>query len=609
MALKFLKHKWQKVTLIGTGAFVALLFIAAFFVNSYWSPILSSKVKDAVVNATDSLYTIDFSSAELHVLEGRILIYNINFKVDTEVYNRRKAKGLAPNNLFNVHVKRLILSHIHPFKLYYKHIVDIDRVTLNSPSLQLSYQLNHTRDTVVKDRRTAWQRINKTFKYIHVGDIFLNDIKFKYKDYSGNKLEVSELKEMNLQANDLLIDSATQNDKSRLLYCKDIVADLNDYKGTTSNGLYKFNIKKVKLSTRVSQLMVQGVTFEPVNRHTFFQNTVKDRFIFGIDSLWLNNFDYLSYHKYRIVNASSLVIHGGDISLFNNPNKPKKFKDKIKSFPNVSLYQIDADIKIDTMLIKRVNVTYSEHNKKSNLDGSIHFNNTSGTFLNVTTNKEALQKNNLSRINLTSYFMNRGKFETAFVFNMTDANAAYSYTAHLGAMDLSAVNAATMPFAQVKITAGTLKSLDFKFNANRYRSKGKVAILYNDLKVKILKPDTVNSTLKNKLFVSLFANLFILKHDNPDGPGTIPRTFNVDFKRPPDFPFFKTIWRSLLLGLKPSVGYDEKTQKAATERMAQGARNKKNRMIKKEQRQERRAERKLKRKLEKAQKEAQKANK
>lgn len=607
MALNFSQHKWHIKTLISTGVFVTLLLIAAFFVNRYWSPILSSRVKSAVISGTDSLYTVDFSSAELHVLEGRILIYNINFKVDTNEYNRRKARGLAPNNLFNVHVKRLILSHIHPFKLYYQHIIDIDRITLNSPDVQLSYQLNHSKDTVNKDHRTAWQKISKAFKYIHVGDIFLDDIKFKYKDYSGNKLEVSELKEMNLQASDLLIDSATQTDKSRFMYCKNIVAELNDYKGTTADGLYNFNINKLKLSTEISQLMVQGVTFEPVNLHDFFRKTTKDRITFSIDSLWLYNFDYLNYHKYRIIDASSLVIHGGEFSLFNNPYKSQAFRDKIQSFPNIAIHHMDANLKIDTVRIKRFNVTYSEHTKKSNLDGSIHFNNTSGTLLNITTNKDVLEKNNLTRANLITYFMNRGKFETAFVFNMTDPNAAYSYTGHMGPMDLSAMNAATMPFAMVKFTSGTLKSLDFKFDADRHRTKGKVTAQYNNLKVKVLKPDTVHSMLQGKIVASLYANIFILKHDNPDGPGLAPRSYNVDFKRPDDFSFFKSIWRSLLLGLKPSVGYDEKTQKMATERMAQGELNKKNRKIKKAQRKAHRAERQLKRALKKQQKEAEEA--
>jgi len=606
MALNFLKYKWQKVTLVSVTIFIVLLLGLAFFVNRYWSPILSGKVKSAVLTSTDSLYNVDFSSAELHVLEGRIIIYNIDFKVDSAVYNHRKQLHLAPNNLTTFHVKRLVLSHIHPFKLYFQHILDIDRITLTEPEVHISYQLNHTKDTTVKDLRTPWQKISKSLKYVHVGDIFLNDVKFKYDDYSGNKLEVSELKEMNLQANELLIDSATQTDRSRLLYYKDIVADLNNYKGKTLNGLYIYTIKKLKLSTRISQLNIEGVVIDPVNTHTFFNNTMLDKYFLKLDSVQLNNFDFLTYHKYRSINASSLIISHGIFDLFNNPNKPQSKLNKVASFPNVAIHTIGIDLKIDTIITRRIDVNYSEYNKKSHKTGTISFNRTYGRFLNITNNKEALQKNNISTVYVSSYFMDHGKFEATFTFDLTAKDAAYSYKGSLGPMDLQAVNPATMPLAMIKITSGKLKKLEFNFKANSKTSKGKTTVLYNDLKVNILRADTTNAILKQKLIVSLFANIFILKHNNPDKEGLIPRSFNVVYKRPINSPFFKTIWQSLLLGLKSAVGYDEKTQKATTARMSEHELNKQNRKIKKAIRKQKRAERKLKRELKKQQKEEEK---
>ncbi|HEY5325552.1 MAG TPA: hypothetical protein VIJ27_01010, partial [Mucilaginibacter sp.] len=61
----------------------------AFLINQYWSPILAHKVKEVVFKSSDSLYNADFSSAELHVLRGTIVIFNITLKPDTAVYNRR----------------------------------------------------------------------------------------------------------------------------------------------------------------------------------------------------------------------------------------------------------------------------------------------------------------------------------------------------------------------------------------------------------------------------------------------------------------------------------------------------------------------------------------
>src|ERR1700761_2989958 len=290
MAVRFFKYKWQKMLLVFFLVFLALILILAFFVNLYWSPILAKKVKSVVLTSSDGLYTVDFSDAKLHILKGEIDIYNIVLKPDTAIYNARVKTHLAPNNLVELHVKRLILSHIHPFSLYFHHKLDIGSITLNEPELNVSYQLNHTRDTTTKDHRTTWQKISKSLRSIHIGEIILGDVKLKYEDYSGNKLAISELKEMNLSATDLLIDSSTQTDPSRLLYCKDIILELNNYTGKSAGGLYTYAFKHLRLSTQQSRLNIEGLTLRPIPSDAFFAHSEPDQFSLRLDSLQLNNF-------------------------------------------------------------------------------------------------------------------------------------------------------------------------------------------------------------------------------------------------------------------------------------------------------------------------------
>ena len=600
MVLKFLKHRWQRVTAWVLLTLTALVLILSFFLNLYWSPILASKVKDVVLKSSDSLYTVSFSSAELHVLRGTIVIFNITLKPDTAIYNRRNKQHLAPNNLVELHVKRLTLSHIHPFKLYFQHKLEIGGIAVNDPVINVSYQLNHTRDTVLKQSKTAWQKISKSLHSIHIGTILLGDVKLVYKDYSGNKLTVSELKEMNLSANDLLIDSATQTDTSRLLYCKEIIAELNNYTATSPNGLYYYKFKHLKLSTRTAQLNIEGLSLKPANTEEFFHKSNRDRFTLRLDSIQLNHFDFLNYHKYRIINISSLILKQGSVEILGNPNNFQDGTDKIKSYPGVGLSKINAEMKIDTALIRHVNVFYSEYNKKSDKTGTISFNNTTARFLNITTNPAALQKNNISTVQLTSYFMDRGKLDLEVAFNLTAKNHAFAYKGKLGAMDLKPVNAATMPLAMVKITSGTLKELSFDIKADGTKSGGKVVVLYNSLKVVILKADTVFDKLKRKPIESLFANLFILKHNNPDVTGGVPRSFYVNHTRTTTTPFFKFMWQTLLSGIKPAIGLDKKTEGTIVTLKSNREIKKQNRKVKKElrikrreARREKRAERKL----------------
>ena len=589
-------HKIGAVILL---SIVSLVLILSFFINKYWSPILAARVKTVVLSSSDSLYSVDFSDAELHVLKGQLIFYNITLKPDTAVFNRRKKQNIAPNNLVELHLRRLILNNIHPLALYFHHKLNIGEIILSSPELKVSYQLNHTRDTVIKDRRTPWEMISKNLKSVHIGAIYLNDVKLKYSDYSGNKVAISELKEMNLSASDLLIDSATQTDKSRLLYCKEIVFEVNNYTGQTPNGLYTYKLNHLKLSTLTSQMNVEGFRLTPIKASAFFDKSHQTRYNLSVDSLQLNHFDYLGYHKYRKISASKIMIKGGMLSIFGNPNGVKDpGGDRTKSFPTVALSRFSTEVKVDTIHIKKYDIAYSEFNKKSSQTGTITFNNTTGSILNITNNKEALAKNNISTVYLKSYFMNRGLLNVVFNFNLTDKDVAFSYKGNLGPMGLGALNPATMPLAMVKISSGTVKDLSFDVKGSSKISRGHLQLLYNDLKVKLLKPDSTYG-LKSKIIETFYANLFILKHDNPDKPGGVPRSFNLTFVRPADYPFFKTIWQTLFSGIKPSAGLDKKTVDAIAVMKNKKEQKKQERLTKKALRQQQRAEKKHEKELQK----------
>jgi len=132
-------------------------------------------------------------------------------------------------------------------------------------------------------------------------------------------MEVSELKQMDLHVNDLLIDSATQTDRSRFLYCRDIATELNNYTGKTPSGLYTYTVKYLKLSSLTSKLNAEGITLEPAKTGVFFDKSANDKYTVHIDSIQLNNFDFLNYHKYRRFSVSSIIIDRGSFSLFSNP--------------------------------------------------------------------------------------------------------------------------------------------------------------------------------------------------------------------------------------------------------------------------------------------------
>lgn len=567
MALNILKKRWQKLLITALLLFFILISIPAFFINRYWSPILASKLQSTILASTDSLYSLSFSSASLHILQGKIVFDKIELKPNLEVYNRRKKQHLAPNSLYDLQIKRLVIHHIHPITLYLEKKLDISQIVISAPNLRVDYEQNRNEDTLVSNKKTPYQLISKVLKSVHVQNIMLNDVKFKYTDHSGAKPDISEFNELNFSATDFLLDSTTHVSSSRFLFCADVSGELHHYEGTSNDKRYHYNIASLKFSTRSSQLDIAGMSFLPVKSpDQFFKGTKEDCYALKLDSLRLNHFDFKSYNKYHKFYGSKLLLNNGSIKVYSNPAPKDTTSERSGNFPHVLLRKLKMDTRIDTVEINKIDVAYTEYNKKSSQAGTVIFNNTSAKFLNITNNKAALQKNNIATAQLQTYFMNYGRLNLQFAFNLTDENAAFSYKGHLGTMDLHKVNPVAMPLALVKIASGEVQKLDFEMHADKNTAKGLLTVLYSDLKISLLKKDDENK-LKKMGIVSLLANALVIKRNNPT-EGEAPRSFNIVYSRKSNTPFFGFLWRSLFVGLKSSAGYDANTENTVKQKMS-----------------------------------------
>lgn len=595
MANTFFKHRWIKILLIAFGVLVVITIVGVLCINSILAPKLSAKLKEAVLKGTDSLYTINYSDLDLNVLQGKAVLYDISFKADTAVFHRLKKRGKAPDKLYELHVKRLVISGAHAFELYFKKKLNIGRITLNSPEVIINKYSDKDTDTAKKDKRTLYQKLSKSLKLVHVGEILLTDIHYKQSNYTGPKVAVSQLKEMDVKATDLLIDSATQTDTSRFLYCKDVNTELKNYSSRSGDGLYTFKVRSIKLSTQSSKLTIRGIDLKPIEHTLFFKKSKTDRYTLRIDSILLNNFDYITYQKDQSLNVKRMVMDNGFFEVYSNYNGLLPTTDRLVTFPHWAIrHAIKATINIDTLDLKHFAVTYKQLNKKPMKTGALTFNKISSRFLNLTNDKELLKKNNIATANVTSYFLGKARLDLRFVFNLSDANYSYSYKGHLAPINMTDVNTVLMPLSTVKVTSGRVNSFDFDIHSTQKVSKGTVSFLYKDLKVDILRADYTKNTL-----ISALANAVILKHDNPDDGANKPRLANVVYIRPANFPFFKTVWLTLLGGIKNCAGIGPAQEKKLNHQANTDDKKEQEKIVKKAVKEKEKADKEFKEELKK----------
>lgn len=195
-------------------------------------------------------------------------------------------------------------------------------------------------------------------------------------------------------------------------------------------------------------------------------------------------------------------------------------------------------------------------------------------------------------------FMETAPLTVNFKFNLTDKNGAFNYAGTLGSCDGRVLDKLVKPLALVHVKSADIKRLDFNVDANNYYGKGKLEFYYNNLNVELLKKVDGKTELQKQGLISKLANALVIDNDNPDKRGHF-RPGPIDLKRDPTVSFFSFLYKGLLDGLKPSVGFDKKTESTVNKVVVKVSTlvNKFNKI--KDERKERREERRQRRQLRK----------
>jgi hypothetical protein len=263
----------------------------------------------------------------------------------------------------------------------------------------------------------------------------------------------------------------------------------------------------------------------------------------------LDRLNYRTFLSDHFLHAKKLCALQGGISIYSNPNGKLKKTDRVITFPHYIIRELEPHFVIDTLDISRFDVNYTELNKTSAKAGTLSFKDTRARFLHISNEAGELEQFPQCSAQLTTLLMGQGKLDLHFIFNLADQNYAYHYQGQLGEMPLAAINPVLMPLALGKIKTGQLRSMEFTVSGDQRKSYGTLHLLYNQLSF-----DLLNNDYSVKVIKTVLARTLVIKPDNPDQDSSRPRFARIVFLRPKNYPFFKTLWETILSGLKPCAG-------------------------------------------------------
>lgn len=542
---------------------IAAVFVVGWYYSRNWKPIVETKLKETVSKSTNGLYTLKYDDLDLNITLGNATLKNAELTPDSAVYNRMVLAKEAPNSRYHIKLAALKIRRFNIWDIIKNRKLYIKDIIFESPDIHMMSERHAYNDTIQpKQTKTLYDNIKDVFSSINVRDINIDNVKFKFSKIEEGKTSDVVLDSIGNKVHDVLVDQASIHDTTRLFYTKMVEVEVPKFEYDISNGIYKAKFDRLLLNTQDQNVLLTKVEYAPkISKAAYFKakNQNVTMAVMKFDTLRFEKLNFKELIDNQQTVAEQVQIKNGSVSLYNDKRYPKKSSSKIGKGPQQQLMKVNQLIRIDTVFVENVDVLYGEYSAKFNKEGVITFDNARGILTNVTNDSTALAKDKFMRADLHAKIMNAGLLKIQFGFDMLSKDGYHTYKGSLGRMQAPAFNKILTPLLNAQIESGNIRGISFNYQANDYRNWGDFRFDYDHLKLNLMNAVDPGMSKTKKGVLSFVVNNILINDSNPDANEKY-HIGKVNYKRVPEHTFFKTLWQSMLEGIKQCAGISKERE-------------------------------------------------
>jgi hypothetical protein len=558
--LKSFKQTWTDIHPAAKGLIFFLFGVLILFIifqiilSLFGDRYAAHRLKNKVVQSTDSTYRVDFNDLDLHLYSGSIIIHKLHIHADTAAFHRESSDSKKPpSSLYIGTVGKIKVSGIHLLALLTGQKLKIGKILIENPDL-----------TAIKNPQPVSEDTSRQFStvdsslYAGISDRYsaLKVGKFAIKNARLASVKsrdtLTSVDQFNLTLNNIKVDSATAH-SGRIFITDDISMQLRHLKMISSNELNAYKVGRLKVSSDHHSITIDSLHLDPLYPKLKFSEKNGeqiDRIDLFISKLKFNHVDFQTFIDSDKFHSGYAEINHAKFQDFHSMLPPSPPETK-KELYNVSLIHLNQKIKIDTLKIKDSYISYAEYHKHAPKAGKVAFKKMSGTFHHLTNYQKAIEAGDTVKVEAQARVMGKGLLKVHWLFPLDTNNGFHKIRGSLSDMPLTAFNPALKDIAFVKIDKGKLNHLKFHFAADDDHSNGVMIMNYQNLEVSMLNKHTMKQTGVKKNVISFVANEFVVKSDNTPKDGM--RAGKIQFKRSKTKSTWNFWWKSLLSGIKNSI--------------------------------------------------------
>ena len=360
------------------------------------------------------------------------------------------------------------------------------------------------------------------------------------------------IKENHLLLKDMSVGNVALNDDAIKNPIKFFIANPGAWFNTSSanyvNKHSLLHIDNIKFNGAKKELRVDSISYHPlISRDSAIASShyQMDYIYFNAGIAVLTGADLAKLFNENFLALQTVDLDHPFISVYRDKFPPLQPGIRKKLFTE-QIKKIDLPLTIKKVLIKDGEVSYTERNAKSRLDGTLALTHLNGSIDNI--KNDQLQQGDSLSVNVAGRLLDKAPFKVDIHQSYNDPLFGFRLKLHIEPVSLSILNPLLAPLSNVKFITGYLDNFEMNAIGNENVAWGKMKFYYHDMHIKLLKKGGTEKTKLLKSTESNLVNFFYVRNNNTS------RTGLIYFERLKDFSFFNYMTKIIFSGIGTSIG-------------------------------------------------------
>jgi hypothetical protein len=322
---------------------------------------------------------------------------------------------------------------------------------------------------------------------------------------------------VSLVLDNLRLVSLEATDPLEMFALDDLGLHIRDYSMLTADSLYAFRIGEIHNSLNSQTLTIDSITLEPLFLIEEYPDKLEyaaDRVELKVAGIQVTGFDLGAFFNEQSLLAGRVLIGESEVDFYRD-NRVDQDPDRYPPTLQKMLRDLPYTVRIDTVLMEKGKIVYSEISPKGVEPGVLTLADTRIEILNVTNDSLALQQNDVATVKGVSMLMAESLLKADFRFHLNHPRDLYTYEGSLEPMPFDAFNPLFEKLMHVRMESGKINKATFSVTADKDLAQGELRFRYNRLQLQLLnKEEDKNPGLLLNAGTWLINNV-VIRSNNP----------------------------------------------------------------------------------------------